>query len=131
MADEENPSPFDLREHFIDLEDGGAARTLKVGPEFWPNLMSGQVNVGRLMGVLDIASDPQHWEMHPEGEEILVLLSGAMDLHLEEGGETRCAALAPGMTYLVPRGTWHRFTVREPSQLLFATAGAGTQTRPL
>ncbi len=42
MAGEEIPSPFDLREHCIDLKDGGAARTLKVGPEFRPNLIAGK-----------------------------------------------------------------------------------------
>jgi hypothetical protein len=39
---------------------------------------------GRLVTVFEMAEDWTTWEMHPEGEELLVLLSGAMTLVLDE-----------------------------------------------
>jgi mannose-6-phosphate isomerase-like protein (cupin superfamily) len=62
-------------------------------------------------------------EMHPDGDEILVLWSGAMDVVFEQGGEEIMKSLAPGDAFVVPRGVWHRTVVREPSDLLHITPG--------
>ena len=43
------------------------------------------------------------------------------------------AALEPksGQTLVIPTGIWHRGIVRLPGELLFITAGAGTEHRPV
>ncbi len=88
------------------------------------------------MAAFDMTEDWPHWEMHPEGEEILVLLSGDMSIVLdpgetEAGGGESTVTLEPGQACLVPRGVWHRGIVRAPSRLLAITAGEGTQHRPV
>jgi mannose-6-phosphate isomerase-like protein (cupin superfamily) len=66
------------------------------------------------------------------GECIVLLLTGAMTVVVErhDGTEDRLELL-PGQSCLVPRGLWHRQIVREPSERVFITAGAGTEFRPV
>ncbi len=74
---------------------------------------------------------PHGGEMHPDGDELLFLLSGRADVVLEDGREPRTIALGPGEAVVIPRGVWHRVLLREPSQLLHVTPGPGGEHRPL
>jgi len=71
------------------------------------------------------------WEMHPDGDEVLTLLSGQFDIILDENGTERRIALTPGQGALVPRGVWHRMVINIPGELLFLTPGDTTEHRPL
>lgn len=71
------------------------------------------------------------WEMHPDGDELLTLLSGQFDVVLEERGVERVISLTPGKGALVPRGVWHRMIINIPGELLFLTPGDTTRHRPL
>jgi len=70
------------------------------------------------------------WEMHPKGDEFVVLLSGDVDMVLasEDGDETLRLSQA-GAFVIVPRGLWHTAKVREPATMLFVTPGEGTENR--
>src|SRR5262245_30070332 len=68
-------------------------------------------------------SAPHGGELHPDGDELLYLVSGGVDLVLERDGGEDVVALRPGQAFIVPRGVWHRVTVREPSHLLYLTPG--------
>jgi quercetin dioxygenase-like cupin family protein len=83
------------------------------------------------LGTVGQAKDWDHWERHPAGEEILTLLSGELELVLDLPDGERRAVLTAGQTFVVPRGIWHRAIVRQPGELLFITAGAGTEHRPV
>lgn len=124
---------FDLATTYVHLADGGTGAAVEVGPTFWQDLMTGKTDYpGRLAMVGTFESDWPHWEMHPAGEELIYLLSGAVDVLLDDGETTRTLALRPDAPcLLMPRGVWHRFTVVEPGAALFVTAGEGTQHRPL
>ncbi len=124
---------IDLRDTYVLFKDGGEGKPLPVGPSFWPDVMSGKVNLdGGLVTVGSHSEDWPHWEMHPEGEELVVLLSGSVDLIVDrDGKEIRCALREVGQAWLNLRGDWHRAIVNEPAQLLFITYGAGTQHRPV
>ena len=131
MADAPPPA-FDLIGTYVHLEDGGAAAPVVCDADFWPALISGQRRYdGRLVMASRMTESTAHWEMHPQGEEFLYLLSGAVDVVLEEAAGERRVALRRGTACLVPRGTWHRVEVREPGELLFITYGEGTQHRRL
>jgi mannose-6-phosphate isomerase-like protein (cupin superfamily) len=73
--------------------------------------------------------DTPTWEMHPAGDEVLYLLSGAMEVILEERDGNRVVELHAGEACLVPRGVWHRQLVRTAGDLLAITYGKGTQVR--
>ncbi|MGK3992318.1 cupin domain-containing protein [Sorangium sp. So ce1024] len=140
MANPRQPG-FDLRSTYLHLADGGDALPIEVRPTFWQELMSGDSQAADVRRVADdggwlvtrfhLAEDMQQWEMHPAGDEILYLLSGASDIVLEEQGVERVVELREGTACKVPQGAWHRFIVREPGDMLTITYGKGTQHRPL
>ena len=82
------------------------------------------------MGVFDMDASPDHREMHPRGDEILVLLSGSVDVVLEEARGERRIALRGRGACIVPRGVWHGQVVHAPSVMMFITPGEGTEHRP-
>ncbi|WP_437605555.1 cupin domain-containing protein [Sorangium sp. So ce834] len=140
MANPRQPG-FDFRSTYLHLADGGDALPIEVRPTFWQELMSGDSKAadirrvaeagGWLVTTFHLAEDMQQWEMHPAGDEILVLLSGASDIVLQEQGGERVVELRAGTACKVPQGAWHRFIVREPGDMLAITYGKGTQHRPL
>jgi mannose-6-phosphate isomerase-like protein (cupin superfamily) len=130
MSDTTNGA-FDLGSTYVHLHDGPDALPIPVGPDFWQRIDERRdLDAGRLVMVNRQTADWPHWEMHPAGDEIVCLLSGALDLVLEEPGGERAVALRPGQAVIVPRGVWHRGVVRQPGDALFITRGAGTQHRP-
>lgn len=119
---------------YAHLADGGATRTIQVTESFWPDLASGKLSEleqGRLMSLFRFDEDWSSWEMHPHGDELVLLLSGAATFVLEQDGEqTSCALDSPGSFVIVPCGTWHTAKTRSGASLLFITPGRGTQHRP-
>ncbi|GAB4376574.1 MAG: hypothetical protein Kow00114_40320 [Kiloniellaceae bacterium] len=127
--------PKRLSDTYLELLGGGAVEKIDVTPDFWPDLQSGKRQLhGRLVMAFPMTGDMTHWEVHPAGEEILLLLSGAMTLILEgvlEGDPDERFTLRPGEAFVVPRGRWHRIEVTEPGELVFMTEGDGTEHKPL
>ena len=132
---------MDLRRTYLVLEPDNRAKQVDVDESFWPDLMSREPKSdsaklvagtkGRLMGAFEQKADWPHWEMHPEGDEVLVLLSGRIVLILDTSGGEHRLELSPGDACVVPRGVWHRGLVPEPGVLLGITPGANTQHRPV
>lgn len=85
---------------------------------------------GRLVFLDTQASSWDSWERHPAGEEMVVLVSGRVDLFQEIDGEVRRVELTPGTAVVNPPGVWHTADVHEPGQAIFITPGRGTETRP-
>jgi len=84
---------------------------------------------GRLVSLHSFTSPWESWEMHPEGEELVVCMSGRITLLQEIGGEVRAVTLEAGQAVVNPRGVWHTADVEAESTALFVTAGAGTEVR--
>ena len=74
---------------------------------------------------------PHDGEMHPDGDELLFLVSGKVAVVLEDRDPPRQVELAPGQAIIVPRGVWHRVLLIEPSQIVHITPGPGGEHRPL
>jgi len=85
---------------------------------------------GRIVCVFDQGATWTTWERHPAGEEVVVLLSGRVDIIQEIDGEHRKVELHAGEAMINPRGVWHTADVHEPGQGLFITPGKGTEHRP-
>lgn len=83
------------------------------------------------------ANAPHRGEMHPDGDELLFLVSGRIDVVLETDGQQDAVGqeqtleLLPGNAIVVPKGVWHRVLIREPSQLVHITPGPGGGVRLL
>ncbi len=74
--------------------------------------------------------DWETWEIHPHGDEIVILLSGCVTFVLQlEGGEDSIRLDREGMFAIVPRNVWHRALTDVDSRLLFITPGQDTRHR--
>jgi len=121
---------FRLESNFVHLKDSGTLTSLPVDEKFWSEGMArGYLASGRLIGVVNLAVGPSHWEIHPDGDELLYLLSGLMDVTIESGDKTDVITLNAHSSYIVPSETWHQTIAREPSTLLFMTPGKDTHRR--
>jgi len=122
---------FDLETTYLVLADGPEAKRIEVGPDFWQTIDSrDDLDSGRMVGVFRYDTDWTTWEVHPDGDEIVLLLSGAVDLVLDEPDGERVVALRDRTAAVVPRGVWHTADVHGPSEALHITRGAGTKHRP-
>ncbi len=80
---------------------------------------------------------PHRGELHPDGDELLFVISGRIDVILEDGGDEhtvgaeRIEAVHAGQAIVVPKGVWHRVEIREPSRMVHITPGPGGGHRPL
>jgi mannose-6-phosphate isomerase-like protein (cupin superfamily) len=87
---------------------------------------------GFSVGAPIITHDPPHaGEMHPDGDELLVVVSGRFNVTLELDAENREIEMRAGAALVVPRGVWHVVAVQEPGQLVHITPGPGGDHRPL
>jgi hypothetical protein len=67
------------------------------------------------------------WEKHPAGDELVVLLSGSVELVLRQGNADRHIQLSEPVGFArVPRDVWHTARISEPTSMLFVTPGEGT-----
>ena len=83
-----------------------------------------------LISCYSFDKDWDSWEIHPEGDELVVLLSGKVTFLIESAHQTLTSDLIKAGDYaIVPKGSWHTADVHEPSQVLFITPGEGTQHR--
>jgi quercetin dioxygenase-like cupin family protein len=86
---------------------------------------------GRLVSQFTFKESWPTWEMHPNGHEVVLCISGTMVLHQEQPDGTRSqVALKPGEYAINPPGVWHTADVSESATGVFITAGMGTQIRP-
>jgi mannose-6-phosphate isomerase-like protein (cupin superfamily) len=124
---------FKLSNTFVHLRDGGDAERVELTPAFWSRSSSGKKKHDRIVGVFEFksASDlhSSMQEMHPEADEVIYLVSGAIDLILDEPDGERSVSLQAGEAAIVPRGVWHRLVMREPGKLLFVNSRTGMQGR--
>ena len=121
---------FDLATSYLVLADGPEAKRIEVGPDFWETIDERTDLAGRLVAIFPYDADWTSWEVHPDGDEIVVLLSGAVDLVLDLPGGHRIVELRDRGAAVVPRGVWHTANVLAPSEALHITRGEGTTHRP-
>lgn len=115
-----------LREHVVGIERS-AGRIVDVpqpgGP---PKRIDGHT-----IGLVPTGGESPHdGEMHPDGDELLCLLSGRISVRLELADGVRDVVVEAGDALVVPRGTWHLITCVEPGELLHITPGPNGDARP-
>jgi len=83
------------------------------------------------MGIVTLTQDaPRGGEVHPDGDEILYVVSGKLRV-IGESDPNAAVELAPGDACIVRKGEWHRVRVLEPTQLIHVTPGPHGDHRPL
>lgn len=126
---------FDLSATAVHLGLGARAIPLE-GFDFSPACLEGYERrfasdgaEGRLVMQFPCRADWDVWEVHPAGDELVVVLSGRMVLHQELAGAVRSVTLGPGEAVVNPPGVWHTADVVEPGAILTITSGLGTEHR--
>ncbi|MEO6579919.1 MAG: cupin [Sphingomicrobium sp.] len=103
----------------MEFYDAYSARTASDGAE------------GRLVSMYRFEESWDSWEVHPSGDEVVLLVEGSMTLvqEMPDGSHVR-TMLAPGDYAINAPGVWHTADVDGTATALFITAGLGTDHRP-
>jgi hypothetical protein len=112
----QGPSALDLQDNRVYRARDGAMRCYAKTPEFFrsadqnPELMDGRrLALCHVNGPHDVHYPVR--EMHPEGDELLILASGSLSVAFRSGGIERMERLPPHAAFIVPAGMWHRLIV--------------------
>lgn len=128
---------FDLSDVFVHLGLGSTATPLPDftwSPEYlarYQERFADDATGGRLVCVIPQDETWDSWERHPAGDEVVVLLSGRVDLVQEIDGAEHVVELQAGQAVINPAGVWHTARVHEPGVGLFITPGRGTEAKPV
>ena len=67
------------------------------------------------------------WEVHPHGDEMVILIEGDTDFVLSVNGTEEVIRVSrPGQYAVVPKNTWHTARPHKPTTMIFITPGEGT-----
>jgi len=105
----------DLRQALAGVASG-TVTTAEEDAAAFPRLASfndGAIYVGRFSGQTP-------WERHPDADELLYVLDGAVDITLLAADGAAQVSVAAGSAFVVPRGLWHRQLARKGVTLLAA-----------
>lgn len=127
-----DPSPVPFAGHVAHLARDGSM-SIAASPPGPPRRIDGYT-IGVVSNI--DGPGPHAGEVHPDGEEFLYVVSGVMELILDDGdaqtiGRRTTVVLRAGDAYVVPRGVWHRLEAVEPSSLVHLTPGPNGGYRPL
>lgn len=85
---------------------------------------------GYTAGVVTMTANAPHGgEVHPDGDEILYVISGRVRVTGDSDPATPLE-LGPGGACIVRAGEWHTVDILEPTQLVHITPGPGGDHRP-
>ena len=120
--------PFPLGGTAVHVTPGGDTSVLR-GDDLKARLR--RLPDGLLLGAFPVARDvdthPHMWELHPMGDELIVMLTGALDVEYADELRRGTCSVATGEGVVVPKGVWHRLELREPGLLLTLTPLQGTR----
>jgi mannose-6-phosphate isomerase-like protein (cupin superfamily) len=131
MSSVPNPPPLRFAGHVANIARDGSI-VITSAPPGPPRRIDGYT-VG---AITDIdGPGPHGGEVHPDGDEFLYVVSGTMELILDDGDERAVGVettvvLRAGDAYVVPSGRWHRLEALEPSYLVHVTPGPSGGHRP-
>jgi mannose-6-phosphate isomerase-like protein (cupin superfamily) len=126
--------PLDISSTFLRLRGDASVEPLSVDNTLWQRVMSGQLGDFHnefLVAGGSCDADWARWEMHPNGDEIVCVLSGSVAFVIQHPDGNQTIELGKSGEYvLIPKGTWHIAKARGQCHMLFITPGEGTQHRP-
>ncbi|MEM6575121.1 MAG: cupin [Pseudomonadota bacterium] len=88
-------------------------------------------NEGRLVSMHRFNQSWGQWEMHPNGSELVICVTGRLRLLQERPDEAPAVIdLDPGDYAINAPGVWHTADIDGEATALFITSGIGTEHRP-
>ena len=120
---------LNLETTYLGLARDSEVRVVPVGPDFWETIHENEAVGPRMVAVFPFSASWDSWEVHPAGDEVVVVLEGAADMLFDVEGEVVRVPVKAGQTILVPQGLWHTLDVHEPGRSLHITWGERTEHR--
>lgn len=120
------PTPIDLFASFIHFREDGQVHAER--PVFELGREGRQLTTFHAESDADVHAD--HWEVHPDAEEVVSCLTGAIRLHYrpeQPGGPEDEIRLSAGTAVIVPRGRWHRIALDTPGDIMSVTMARGSR----
>lgn len=123
---------IDPSQTYVLLAADGRSMPVPGGEAFWARPASELEEFGQswLVSEFECSTDWPNWEMHPQADEFVYLLSGEVIFQLQGDEGITSLALRGRGAVVVPKGVWHTAKVAATSRILTVTLGAGTQHRP-
>ncbi len=124
--------PIQHASNFVVLDDKFSANVVPVTPELYKNLDEEYKDFAGhlLVSSYTFDADWPTWEVHPAGDEFVILLSGDVEFVLRRDGCDDITRMNESGTFvIVPRNTWHTARIHSPAVMLFITPGEGTENR--
>lgn len=116
---------------YLHLGEGPDIAVIPVTPDFWATIdQRTDLHTGRLITGFSMSDDWDVWEMHPAGDEVIVVTEGEVRFHLDDGESTDPITVGAPNYIVVPTGTWHTADALGTAHLLIVTWGEGTTHRP-
>ncbi|MBA9005704.1 cupin domain-containing protein [Thermomonospora cellulosilytica] len=119
-------APIDLFASFIHLRQGGQIHAGKTTTD--PDRDGWRLTAFHAKTDADVHAD--HWEVHPEAEEVVSCLIGTIRLYLRPerpGQAEEEIRLTAGTAAIIPRGRWHRIELDTPSNIMAVTLPRGSR----
>ena len=83
-----------------------------------------------LIACHEFETDWESWEVHPHGDEVVLLISGEVTFTLNtEAGQINITLHEQGQNLIVPKGVWHTAQTSKKAKILCITPGPGTQQK--
>lgn len=127
------PSPIDLKRTAIHLAPNGSLRPVEgfdLDYDGYMEQFCSPGSPGALAHVVHSDRDWPAWEVHPEGDELVFLLSGRASFYQDVGGRVERIDVGPGEGLVNPAGVPHTADVIEPFTALYLTPCPGTHHIP-
>jgi mannose-6-phosphate isomerase-like protein (cupin superfamily) len=116
---------------YLHLGIGPDVTLLPVTDDFWSTLDErADLHTGRLVTGFVHEADWSVWERHPVGDELIVVTSGSVRFHLDDGASVTELTVSAPEYIVVPAGVWHTADAVGRAHLLVVTWGEGTEHRP-
>lgn len=114
---------------------GGAESALPVpafnhGYEAYAKAFCTLEHPGRLVAIYTTSEDWAVWEMHPAGDEVVIVTAGRAEFLQDIDGTIVRTVVGPNEAVINPAGVAHTANVIEPFTAVYITPGPGTEHRP-
>jgi mannose-6-phosphate isomerase-like protein (cupin superfamily) len=127
---------LDFLKTFAQLDAAGTVQPCPVTRAFWEGSVKTDpharfVGCVRFRSNRDLHSDI--WEKHPTSDELILLISGELDVVLEAKAGDASSDVVKRLqrlrAFIVPAGVWHRLIPVTPGELLFINTRRDTAHR--
>ncbi|RVT45465.1 cupin domain-containing protein [Rheinheimera sediminis] len=129
-----NRTTLNIAEAFVVLNQQKQASIEQLDAELYQRLNTNYAGFQgcELISCVEFEQDWLSWEIHPQGDETVILLSGQVTLVVQQAsGEQELLLAEAGDFVVIPSNTWHCARTKVKTKLLFITPGEGTQHKPL